>query len=492
MRESERFAASGAPVLVVRLEDGRVLQCAKPFFIGRDAECEVRIQDAHASRRHAQVIFERGEWSIRDLRSSNGLFVGGEPVESAPIGRGISVTLGSDGPLLRIEPETAARHPDVTPRAGERASTSDPGTLKDVADRYFGATNESSAGGHTLMIRKAFQQLQAQQKRRHRWIVGVLTVLVLCMAAYAVYQHQRLSRQDAKARDLFYTIKSQELEIDSIEQELAKTANPTSLAKLRNDRRQTEEEYNRYVSELYDRRLIRKDRLILKVTRTFGECEIAAPAGYIDKVKEYIEKWRSGNRFKTAVKRAQDSGYVKTIVDEFTANGLPPQFFYLGMQESDFKPNAIGTPTRWGIAKGMWQFIPETGEKYGLAIGPLKAAPQYDAADARFDWRQATRAAARYVKKIYDTKAQASGLLVIASYNWGEHRVIDMLDKMPENPKERNFWKLQEKYGNRIPQQTYDYVFYIVSAAVIGEDPVEFGFDLANPLQPVAQNPPGS
>ena len=98
----------------------------------------------------------------------------------------------------------------------------------------------------------------------------------------------------------------------------------------------------------------------------------------------------------------------------------------------------------------------------------------------------------KYVKKIYDTKAQASGLLVIASYNWGEHRVIDMLDKMPENPKERNFWKFQEKFGNRIPQQTYDYVFYIVSAAVIGEDPVEFGFNLANPLQAAAQKSPGS
>jgi len=35
-------------------------------------------------------------------------------------------------------------------------------------------------------------------------------------------------------------------------------------------------------------------------------------------------------------------------------------------------PYAYGPPTYKGIAKGMWQFIPETGVKYGLKIGPLQ------------------------------------------------------------------------------------------------------------------------
>ena len=40
-------------------------------------------------------------------------------------------------------------------------------------------------------------------------------------------------------------------------------------------------------------------------------------------------------------------------------------------------------------------------------------------------------AAARYIKDIYATDAQASGLLVMASYNWGEQRVINLLRTMP-------------------------------------------------------------
>ena len=53
---------------------------------------------------------------------------------------------------------------------------------------------------------------------------------------------------------------------------------------------------------------------------------------------------------------------------------------------------------------------------------------------------------------------------------------------MPANPRERNFWQLLAKYRDRIPKETYDYVFYIVSAAAIGEDPRLFGFNFDNPL----------
>ena len=38
-------------------------------------------------------------------------------------------------------------------------------------------------------------------------------------------------------------------------------------------------------------------------------------------------------------------------------------------------------------------------------------------------------------------------------------------------------------YGDKIPQETYDYVLHIISAAVIGENPRIFGFDFENPLE---------
>ncbi|MEP6592752.1 MAG: forkhead-associated protein, partial [Acidobacteriota bacterium] len=57
---------------------------------------------------------------------------------------------------------------------------------------------------------------------------------------------------------------------------------------------------------------------------------------------------------------------------------------------------------------------------------------------------------------------------------------------MPPNPRERNFWQLLAHYRSDVPPETYDYVFNIVSAAVIGENPRLFGIDLDNPLRSVA------
>ena len=60
--------------------------------------------------------------------------------------------------------------------------------------------------------------------------------------------------------------------------------------------------------------------------------------------------------------------------------------------------------------------------------------------------------------------------------------MIKLIRKMPQDPEKRNFWEILKNYKKKIPKETYDYVFYIVSAAVIGENPRLFGFDFDNPL----------
>ena len=50
----------------------------------------------------------------------------------------------------------------------------------------------------------------------------------------------------------------------------------------------------------------------------------------------------------------------------------------------------------------------------------------------------------------------------MACYNWGEDQVLPLVRSLPANPRDRNFWQLLAKYREKIPQETYDYVFYIV------------------------------
>jgi pSer/pThr/pTyr-binding forkhead associated (FHA) protein/soluble lytic murein transglycosylase-like protein len=445
---SERHQPLGDTILVVRLPDGTALGLRRPFLIGRDFECEIQVQDAHVSRRHAQVSLDRGQWFIRDLQSSNGLYVEGQLVESAPIGDGIRVRLGADGPLLVIGPAGAL---SVEEAGGD----------------------EETGGERTQFFHKALRT----QQRKYRWMIGAVASVALAAVGYAYYTHTLLEKW---AENKFYEMKATDVLIAAGEEQVEQTGDTKTAALVKQymqQRREMETNYEQYFRKLYDRNLSPQDQLILKVTRIFGECELAAPPDYIKEVSRFIAMWQSTSRYEAALKRAREGGYMQRIVTSFAARNLPPQYFYLALQESNFVTNAVGSPTRWGIARGMWQFIPETGRRYGLIIAGNQ--------DERLDWERATTAAARYIKDIYATDAEASGLLVMASYNWGEHRVIDIVRTLPKNPKERNFWQLLAK--RKIPEQTYNYVFSIVSAAVIGENPRLFNFDFDNPLASATQ-----
>jgi hypothetical protein len=266
---------------------------------------------------------------------------------------------------------------------------------------------------------------------------------------------------------------------------LSQDANLLAQVKQYRIRRKVmETKYDKFVEalEIYNKNISPEERVILRVARIFGECEIKMPAGFVKEVLNYIEKWKATSRLKNAIRRAQQRGYTARIAKTMLNHDLAPQFFYLALQESNFDLEACGPATRWGIAKGMWQFIPSTAVYYGLRTGPLQHLRRPDPRDERHSFKKSTLAAAKYIKAIYDTDAQASGLLVMASYNWGERRVNRLIKTMPENPQERNFWLLLEKYKKQIPAETYDYVFHIFAAAVIGEDPKLFGFDFENPL----------
>jgi len=147
----------------------------------------------------------------------------------------------------------------------------------------------------------------------------------------------------------------------------------------------------------------------------------------------------------------------------------------VAFQESRFDPRAVGPPTRFGIAKGMWQLLPATARQYGLRAGPLVGEPRYDPADQRHDVERSTRAAVRYAGDLYLLDAAGSGLLVMACYNAGQTRLLRLLRSLPATPRERNFWRLLERHRDRIPDETYGYVVGIVAAAAVAAEPGAFG-----------------
>ena len=445
-------------------------------------DCEVFVDNDFVSRNHAEIVFENGRWWVRDLGSSNGIYIGSQRVEFTPIQHTTTIRLGIYGPELRLEVEQPS-----TPEPELRPASS-PTVLARYVDHYFGkAAEDETMGQHTLYVRQAFAHVQTKQKRKYDKIIAALVVAMMVAGSYAFYEGLQNRKQKAIAEELFYSMKSLDVELAELEEIVAESHNQAAtekLQKFRNRRNEIEKNYDHFLATLhvYDPKLTEQQRLVLRVARIFGECEVDMPSDFESEVNKYIKKWQSSPRYAKAIQTAKQNGYTTTISQELLAQGLPPQYFYLAMQESNFDPYTTGPLTRKGYAKGMWQFIPDTALKYGLHLGPLVDLSRPDPGDERDHYDKATKAAARYIKDLYTTDAQASGLLVIACYNWGENQMLPLVRSMPENPRERNFWRLLSLHRNKIPQETYDYVFYIISAAVIGENPRLFGFDFDNPL----------
>ena len=449
------------------------------FSIGRADTCDVCIKHEYVSRKHVEISYQDGQWWVADLHSSNGLYLDGKRVDSTPIGKHVSVRLGVAGPLLDLEA--------LVPAA--RAQTAGDHTIVErYVQHYFSQDGEEEVGDHTRFLRRAAVKVQQRQSRKYHWLIAALAAVLLGAAGYAWRAHQQLEAQKSSAQAIFYTIKTLDLDIGNLQRVVQGSSyQGVGLAEIQKQRARRvdlEKSYDSFLASLkvYDPKLTARQKLILRVARIFGECELNMPKDFEAEVNRYIERWQSTDRLTTGIQKAKANGYIKPITDELLGQGLPPQFLYLALQESGFEAYANGPPTAKGIAKGMWQFIPETAVKYGLHLGPLVDLRRPDPADERHHFDKETRAAVRYIKDLYCTDAQASGFLVMACYNWGEGRVLRLVDSMPDNPRERNLWQLLAKYKDQIPQETYDYVFYIASAAVIGEDPRSFGFDFDNPL----------
>ena len=479
---------SPVPTLLVRLPDGKELRFQQPFQIGRSEDCGVQIVDAFVSRVHAEVAYRDGKWRMTDLNSSNGLFVGGERVEQVVLDGDTTVRFGVRGLELVF---STLPLPDRSPAFVQLPTPGTPppaaAKVKD-ASHYFGPLAEGEvAGEHTMFIRSAFAQVQQKQKRKYGSTIVVLVLVMTALGVFGYRQYQKASHQRQMAEQVFYSIKGLDLDIATLQETVSSSNNQGARVQMQgieDRRKQMEENYNRFLASLhiYDSSLSEQDRLILRVARIFGECEIDMPKDFRTEVARYIKYWQSSDRLKRAIQVANQNGYTERITQELMKQDLPPQYFYLALQESDFNQQVSGPATASGIAKGMWQFVPQTAAHYGLKLGPLVDEPRPDVMDDRDHYDRETVAAGKYIKDMYRTDAQASGLLVLACYNWSQPRVLHLVRSMPPNPRDRNFWQLLQKYHDKVPNETYDYVFKIFSAAVIGENPRLFGFDFDNPL----------
>ena len=186
-------------------------------------------------------------------------------------------------------------------------------------------------------------------------------------------------------------------------------------------------ETDRFSSDVSDEEFIRRLKAI----------NSPVPLAYNDIVKNYCILY--SEKFHEMMNNVMGlcEAYWPLFDEIFMHYGIPLELKALAIVESHLKPTAY---SRMG-AKGLWQFMYQTGKSYGLRIDSWT--------DERMDPVKSTEAAAKYLKEAYSVFGDWN--LAIASYNCGLGNVNKAIRR---SGGKRDFWQIYDY----LPRETRGYV----------------------------------
>lgn len=159
--------------------------------------------------------------------------------------------------------------------------------------------------------------------------------------------------------------------------------------------------------------------------------------------------------------RVADRGvrYLHFIAEQIEARDIPGELALLPIVESAFEPFAYSH----GRASGVWQFIPSTGEMFGLKRDWWH--------DGRRDIRASTEAALSYLEAL-QREFNGDWMLALAAYNSGAGTVRKAIRNNANQGKPTDFWSLN------LPKETRDYVPKLIALAQLIQNPESHGVTL--------------
>jgi hypothetical protein len=146
--------------------------------------------------------------------------------------------------------------------------------------------------------------------------------------------------------------------------------------------------------------------------------------------------------------------YFPAITERLKANGVPEDFKYLCVAESNLLPNAISSAK----AVSFWQFLSGTGAGFGLEVN--------SEVDERYHIEKATDAACQYLKQAYSKFG--SWTAAAASYNCGQGGYNGQATAQ----------KTKYYYDLLLPEETNRYLFRILAFKHLLDNASSLGFVL--------------
>lgn len=182
------------------------------------------------------------------------------------------------------------------------------------------------------------------------------------------------------------------------------------------------------------------------------------------RVDEWVRKFTTVGRRDLEITWNRMDKYKAMITTKLEERDMPQELLYLAMIESNFNPKARSPKA----ASGLWQFISETGRRYGLTVTRR--------VDDRNDPAKATDAALSYLADLHERFG--SWYLAAAAYNTGEGRVSRIMKEVTgaEQGTDADYYRI----AHRLPGETREYVPKMIAAARVSKEPARYGLACAD------------
>lgn len=185
-----------------------------------------------------------------------------------------------------------------------------------------------------------------------------------------------------------------------------------------------------------------KDVYVDRLRRIPAVMELA----YNDVVQKFIDQYSGHLRRSVSYMLGACNFYVPIFEEALDMYSLPLELKYLPVIESALDPRAVSHAG----AVGLWQFMLDTGKRYGLEVNSL--------IDERRDPIKSSYAAAHYLSDLYAMFGDWN--LVIAAYNCGPNAVNKAIHRAGGS---RDYWTIYPY----LPRETRGYVPAFIAANYI-------------------------
>ncbi|RAX58870.1 hypothetical protein CCZ01_01350 [Helicobacter monodelphidis] len=158
------------------------------------------------------------------------------------------------------------------------------------------------------------------------------------------------------------------------------------------------------------------------------------------RARNFLKGFEGGERF------------IPLLKQKIKEAGIPQEFLYLALVESNFSPKSK-SPKK---ATGIWQFMPKTAKMVGLRVDSQ--------IDERLDPVRSTEGAIAYLKYLHDTFGK--WYLAAIAYNCGDGRLMRAIEQAGTDELE----VLLDSEEAYIPQESRNYIRKILYVSLLLSD----------------------